>query len=109
MQYKNQYPLFIYYLLIDNLTKKSLKLRLFNKTYIFIVNRDYFLNQKKDFFSLKEKLYILNLSYDVVWVPISIFQMCYKVLLYNTISPTNLKLHITKGKAMPYISKKGAF
>lgn len=107
MQNQKEHPLHRYYLLLNKHTNKPLWLSLHNKNYMFIVNGKYFSMTKKDFFCLNEKLYILNLSYDVIWRPITIFQMVYKNIFYNVISPFNLKLNISKGKVIPYISKEG--
>lgn len=109
MQNEKEIPLHKYYLLLDNHTMKPLWITLNKKTYMFLVNRQYFLNPKKEFFSIKEKLYILNLSCNVVWNPISTFNHFYKAILFNTISPCNLQLNIVRGKVTPYISKKGVF
>lgn len=107
MENKKDYPLHRWYLLLDNHTKETFEISLYGKTYMFIVNKQYFLNQKKDFFSLGEKLYILNLPYDVIWCPITFPQVFYKVIFHNIISPFNLKLNIIKGRVIPYISKGG--
>ena len=109
MQNENKYPLHSHYLLLNSHTKSPVKITLCSNNYMFIANRQYFANLKEDFFSLKEKLYILNLSYDVIWSPISVPQLFYKTLFYNATSPLNLKLNIAKGKVTPYISKKGVF
>lgn len=106
MKNEKDHPLYKHYLLLDNKTKKPLEITLDNKTYIFIVNSGYFSSSKKDFFTFKEKLYILNLPHDVIWHPISLPKVLFKVLFYNTISPFNFKLNIAKDKITPYISGK---
>lgn len=109
MQNEKNYPLHSHYLLLNNHTKKPFYITLNGKTYTFIASRQYFLKSKKEFFSIKEKLYILNLSCDVIWSPISTPQMFYKALFHNAISPLNLKINIVKGKVIPYVSKEGVF
>lgn len=109
MQNQKNYPLHNHYLLLNNHTKKPFNLTLNDNIYTFIASREYFLKSKKDFFSIKEKLYILNLPCDVIWNAISTPEMFLKSIFYNTISPLNLNLNISKGKVTPYISKKGAY
>lgn len=67
------------------------------------------LSPKKDFFSLKEKLYILNFPYDIVWTKISITAYLLMNIFLNCISPSSLKLDICNGKVTPYISRKEGF
>jgi len=109
MQNKENYPSYSHYLLLDKHTKNPFKLTMYGKTYMFIVNSQYFSKPNKDFFSLKEKLYILNLSCDIIWKPISLPKMFYNIIFNAAISPSLLNLNIVKGKALPYILKKGAF
>lgn len=109
MQNEENYPSHSHYLLLDKHTRNPFKLTMYGKPYMFIANRQYFSKPNKDFFSLKEKLYILNVSCDIIWSPISISKMFYKIIFNTTISPSLLKLNIVKGKASPYILKKGAF
>jgi hypothetical protein len=107
MHNEKNYPLHSHYVLLNNHTKKPFYITLNGKTYTFIASRQYFLKSKKDFFSIKEKLYILNLSSDVIWSPISTPHRLYKTLFCNAISPLNLEINIIKGKVIPYVSKKG--
>jgi len=106
MQNKENYSSYRHYLLLDKHTKNPFKLTIYGKTYMFIVNRNYFLMPKNDFFSLKEKLYILNSTCDIVWSPISMLQMFYKTIFYNAIYPSNLNLNIINGKVIPYIKER---
>lgn len=108
MQNKENHFLYCHYLLLDKITRNPFRLTMYGKTYMFIVNSQYFSNPNKDFFSLKEKLYILNLSCDIIWRPISLPTMFYKIIFNSAISPSLLNLNIVKGKAIPYILKKGA-
>lgn len=102
-----QYPLHNHYLLMNKHTMKPFKITLNNQTYMFAVNKQYFLNQKKDFFSLKEKLYILNLPFEVIWYYIPGIAYLFMIIFLNVISPSGLKLNINKGKVTPYIQKGG--
>jgi len=106
MQNNKNYSSHDYYLLLYKPTKNPFKITLRGRTYMFIVNKKYFTNPKNDFFSLKEKLYILNLSCDVIWKPISTLQMFYKILFHNAIFPSNLNLNIVNGKVIPYIEER---
>jgi len=106
MQNNKNYSFHDYYLLLDNSTKNPFKVPLCGRTYMFIANKNYFINPTDDFFSLKEKLYILNLSCDVIWKPISMPQMFYKIIFHNAIFPSNLNLNIINGKVIPYIEER---
>lgn len=106
MQNKNNYPLHSHYLLLNSHTKKPFKITMYGKTYMFIVNRSYFSKPKDDFFSLKEKLYILSSFCDIIWSPISMPQMFYKTIFCNAILPSNLNLNIVNGKVIPYIEER---
>ena len=106
MQNIENYSSYSHYMLIDKHTKNPFKLKMYGKTYMFIVNSQYFSRPTKDFFSLKEKLYILNLSCDIIWRPISSLQMFYKTIFYNAIYPSNLNLNIINGKVIPYIKER---
>jgi len=103
---KKNYLLHEYYLLLDKQTKSPFKITIRDKNYMFIVNKEYFLEPKNDFFNLKEKLYILNSSCDIIWSPISMLQMFYKTIFYNAIYPSNLNLNIVNGKVIPYIKER---
>ena len=83
MQNDKEYPSHKYYLLLHNHTKVPFTITLYSKTYMLIDNKRYLSTAKKDFFTLEEKLYILNLSCDVVWSPISVPQMFYKIIFVN--------------------------
>lgn len=106
MQNKENRSLYSHYLLLNKRTGNPFKLPLYGNTYMFIVNRQYFSKPNKDFFSLKEKLFILNLSCNIVWRPISFSTMFYKIIFYNTIHPSNLNLNIVNGKVLPYIKER---
>ena len=103
---EKNYPLHEYYLLLDKPTKNPFKIKLYGKTYMFIVNKKYFINPQNGFFSLKEKLYILTSSCDVIWKPISIPQMFYRIIFHNAIFPSYLNLNIINGKVIPYIEER---
>lgn len=107
MQAEKQTPQHKYYILLDKQTMKPLWIPLNKKSYMFLAKRQYFLNQEKEFFSLKEKLFILNLSYDVVWWYIPGIAYFFMIVFFNAINPSCLKLNINKGKATPYIQKGG--
>lgn len=106
MQNEREYPQHRYYLLLNSNSKKPLMIQLYGKYYMFITTREYFINPIREFFSLKEKLYILNFSYEVIWNPISYMSYFYRTIFFNVIHPSSLQLNITKGKVTPYISKK---
>lgn len=95
-----------YYVLLNNHTKQIAFLKLPKKHYLFLITEEQISLKPRNDFNLKEKLYILNPSTDVLWKRISLSKALFFKLFYNTITPDNLKIIPINGKINISINKK---
>jgi len=94
-----------YVLFLSN-SKKKLKIRVNNKNFfIYADTRNEVLIAPYNDFTLKEKLYILNYTFEVVWVPI--FNVEYNLLriFCSFIKPKHLAIIPVKGKVLTNVDK----
>lgn len=95
-----------YYVLLNNHTKQIAFLKLPKKHYLFLITEEQIFLKPKNDFNLKEKLYILNHSTDVLWKRISLYKTLFFKLFYNSITPDKLKIIPLNGKINILISGK---
>lgn len=88
-----------FYLLVHNDTKKPLFLKLPKKHFIFITDEYYFPIQKEiDYFTLSEKLYVVNNLSNFSWKKISPIELIFRCIFFNTTSPFDFKLYFMDKK-----------
>lgn len=95
-----------YYVLINNHTKQIAFLKLPKKHYLFLITEEQISLKPKNDFNLREKLYILNHSTDVLWKRISVCRALFFKFFYNSITPDKLKIVAINGKINILISGK---
>jgi hypothetical protein len=93
------------FILINKHNWSPVTINICGDKYIIIVNRAYFATPSKEFFTLKEKLYMLEQPLSVAWAPISIVSILSLRLRYGLISPDNLKVKIKGSKGIVYVAK----
>lgn len=83
-----------FYLLVHTDTKKPLYLKLPKKHFIFITDEYYFPIQKEiDYFTLSEKLYVVNNLSNFSWKKISPIELIFRRIFFNTTTPFNFELY----------------
>lgn len=92
-----------YYILIDSLLLKPLIVEINAERYIFIVDDDYFRLKDKNLFSLKEKLFIMDMPISIAWRSVSRLTYYLMLLRYTIRSPTQLKINVVNKNIEVYI------
>jgi len=94
------------YVLTLRNTNTKLKIRVNGENYFIYADtaRDMFFAPLNDF-KLKEKLYILNYTLDVVWTPICDVKFAILQTLFSFIKPKHLVIKPTNGRVLINVNK----